>query len=139
MGNNQPHNQLNSHGVVALIKQNGKFLLLKDARSLMLHYWAPPHGRCEASDVSEENAVIREVKEEAGLNARPVRKLWTTTADTKVETVSFWLVECVKGKIQLDKESSKYGWFSTEEALALQLYPGTKEFFLRVKSGEIII
>lgn len=139
MENNKPSNQLNSHGVVALIKENGKFLLLKDARLLMLDYWAPPHGRCEADDISEEDAVIRETNEETGLNVRPVKKLWTTTADTKVKTVSFWLVECAEGKIQLDKESSKYGWFSAEEALALRLYPGTKEFFLRVKSGKIII
>lgn len=134
------NNSLISHGVVALIERDGKFLLLKDSRQEMLNKWAPPHGRCEADDVSEEDAVIREVREETGLKARPVRKLWTTTADTKVKTVSFWLAEYIGGEIKLDTdESSEYNWFSAEEALALQLYPGTKEFFLLVKSGEIII
>lgn len=139
MENNQSNNQLNSHGVVALIKRNGKFLLPEDARSLMLHRWAPPHGRCKVGDMSEKGAVIREVQEETGLNVRPVRRLWKTVADTKVKTVTFWLVECLKDKIRLNRESSACGWFSVEEVLALQLYPGTKEFFIRVKSGKIII
>jgi len=129
-----------SHGVVAVIMQGGKFLLLKDARELMQGYWAPPHGRCDEKDTSEEESVAREVLEETGLVVKPVRKLWTTKADTKVETVSFWLVNIVGGAMKLDKaESSEHGWFSLEEALKLKLYPGTKMFFELVKEEKITI
>jgi 8-oxo-dGTP pyrophosphatase MutT (NUDIX family) len=126
------------HGVVALIKRDEKFLLLKDSRELMLDYWGPPHGRCEEADEDEQASVRREVLEETGLQVNPQRKIWTTEADTKVKTVSFWLTEVVGGEIVIDKqESSEYGWFSLDEALNLKLYPGTKKFITLVKQGII--
>lgn len=128
------------HGVVVLIIKNGKFLLLRDSRDLMLGHWGPPHGRCEESDKNEEGAITREVFEETGLTVKPLKNIWTTKADTKVETVSFWLAEIIEGNVLIDKqESSEYGWFSIDEALRLKLYPGTLNFFTLVKQGLIII
>lgn len=129
---------LKDHGVVALIKRGKKFLLLKDSRQLMLNHWGPPHGRCALNDQKEDDAVIREVLEETGLAVKPIKKIWTTTADTKVKTVSFWLAEIISGEIKIDKrESSEYGWFTIDEALKLKLYPGTKKLFTLVKEGGI--
>ncbi len=131
---------LSSHGIVVLVRNEvGKFLLLKDARELMKGLWAPPHGRCEASDPTEEDGVIREVLEETGLLVKPILKLHTQLADTKVKTVSFWLVETKNEEVQLDNESSQGGWFTIEEALKIPLYPGTKTFFEMVKRGDIDI
>ena len=106
----------------------------------MLGKWAPPHGRCEASDDSEEAGVIRETLEETGLHVRPIKKLLTQPADTKVKTVSFWLVELVDNNevVKLDPtESSQFLWCDLDEALELPLYPGTKLFFEKVKKHEI--
>lgn len=130
---------LSSHGIVALIRdKNGKYLLLEDCRKQMLGYWAPPHGRCEATDASEENGVMRETREETGLEVKPVKKLLTQPADTKVKTVSFWLVSLLGGEITIDtSETSNHGWFTVDEALNMKLYPGTKLFFEKVKTGEI--
>lgn len=131
---------MSNHGIVAIVIKDNKYLLLEDDRELMLGYWAPPHGRCDSEDSNEENCVVREVFEETNLNSKPIKKLWTTKADTKVKTVSFWLVELIGGEIQIDKsESSRYGWFMLNECLKLKLYPGTKKFFELVKKGEIII
>lgn len=132
---------LSSHGVVAIIiNSDGKLLLLKEARDIYNGAWAPPHGRCEVDDRTEENAVIREMKEETGLNVRPIRKLYTQHADSKVATVSFWLVRDIGGRLVIDpKESSDSGWFSIDEALKLELYPGTKIFLEKVQRGEINI
>jgi 8-oxo-dGTP pyrophosphatase MutT (NUDIX family) len=130
---------LSSHGIVALVRNKDyRFLLLEDGRAEMRGHWAPPHGRCESTDASEEAGVIRETFEETGLNIQPVRKVLTQPADTKVKTVSFWLVDTLPGEITLDtEESSNYGWFTVDEALSLTLYPGTKLFFEKVLSGEI--
>jgi ADP-ribose pyrophosphatase YjhB (NUDIX family) len=130
---------LSTHGIVALvINEDGKFLLLKESRDLLNGAWAPPHGRCEATDNSEEEGVVREVKEEVGLDVKTVKKLLTQPADTKVKTVSFWLVELVGGELEIDPgEASESGWFTLDEALDLNLYPGTNIFFQKVKSGEI--
>ena len=129
---------LSTHGIVALIQNDEeKILLLEDAREQMKGLWAPPHGRCEPSDKSEENGVKREVYEETGLKVEPFRKIHTQAADTKVRTVSFWLVTASTDDVKLDDESSSSGWFTIQEALALPLYPGTKKFFEMVQRGDI--
>lgn len=131
-------NSLSTHGIVALVRNSaGKFLLLEDAREQMRGHWAPPHGRCEDSDITEENGVIREVKEETNLDVRPIKTVLTQPADTKVKTVSFWLVETDDHEVRLDKESSQFGWYNLEEALKLLLYPGTKIFFEKVTRREV--
>jgi len=129
---------MKNHGVVAVIVNDGKFLLLEDSRELMLGFWAPPHGRCDPKDKSEMDTVIREVFEETHLTVKPLRKLWTTEADTKLKTVSFWLANVIDGVLELDKrESSRFGWFTLDESFGLKLYPGTKRFFELVKKREI--
>jgi 8-oxo-dGTP pyrophosphatase MutT (NUDIX family) len=129
---------LSTHGIVALISdKTGRLLLLEDAREPMKGYWAPPHGRCEPTDSSEEAGVIREVKEETNLSVKPVRKVLTQPADTKIKTVSFWVVDSDSHIPTLNEESSSFGWFSIDEAMGLDLYPGTKLFFEKVKSGEV--
>jgi len=130
---------LSSHGVVALVRNDeGKFLLLEDSREAMLGRWAPPHGRCETTDESEAAGVERETFEETGLLVKPLRKLLTQPADTKVKTVSFWLVELRGGELAIDpSETARHGWFTVDEALGMKLYPGTKLFFDKVVAGEI--
>lgn len=131
---------LSSHGVVALVRNvDGKYLLLEDARKQMKGLWAPPHGRCESGDSTEEEGVIREVKEETRLEVTPIKKVHTQPADTKVKTVSFWLVDCTSTDVTLDEESSASGWFTIKEALNMPLYPGTRLFFEMVRDGKIIL
>lgn len=127
---------LEGRGVVVIIKKGDKILLLKDSREPMLGYWGPPHGRCEPTDSSEEETVVREVLEETNLKVKPIKKLWTTEADTKIKIVSFWEAELNGGEIKIDPaESSEYRWFTVDEALKLKLYPGTKKFLELVKNG----
>lgn len=129
---------LAAHGIVALIRNKAaKFLLLQEAREPLRGCWAPPHGRCEPTDATEEAGVVREVREETGLMVTPIRKVLTQPADTKITTVSFWIVDSEPGPPKLNGESSAWGWFDTNEALRLPLYPGTKLFFEKVKAGEI--
>lgn len=132
---------LSSHGIVALVRSpENKYLLLEDCREQMRGYWAPPHGRCENSDKSEEAGVIRETFEETGLRVSPVKAILTQPADTKVKSVSFWLVDLVGGDLKIDTtETSNHAWLTIDEALQIKLYPGTKIFFSKVASGEIII
>lgn len=133
---------ITTHGIIALIRnKEGKFLLIEDAREQVKGMWAPPHGCCEDIDKTEKDGVIRETKEKVGLTVAPLKKILTQSADTTVETVSFWTVDFDnKQQIVLDKEKlSAYGWFTPDEALKLKLYPGTKMFFQKIKSGEIIL
>ena len=131
---------MKSHGIAAIIKKDNKFLLLKESRDLLFGLWKPPSGRAEEFDLDEEATVMREVKEETDLEVKPIKKLWTTKADTKVKTVSFWLAEIIGGDLKIDeREASEFKWATTDEALELKLYPGTKKFFEKVKAGKIEI
>lgn len=79
------------------------------------------------------------MREETGLSAKPTRKLLTQSADTKIKTVSFWLVETNSPTVSLNHESSRYGWFTIDEALTLPLFPGTKSFFETVKRNNVVL
>jgi len=128
------------HGVAVIISMNNKYLLLEDSRAPMKGKWGPPHGRCNKSDRTEEETVIREVFEETNFKVKPLKKLWTTKADAKTDTISFWLATIIDGQMRIDKrESSNHGWFTTKEALDLELYPATKNFFTLVKTEKIRI
>jgi ADP-ribose pyrophosphatase YjhB (NUDIX family) len=128
------------HGIVAIIKKENKFLLIKESRKLLNGFWAPPHEICEKKDNSEEETVMRGVLEEVGLHTKPIKPLWTTKADTKIKTVSFWLVELKSQDIKANpREVAEYGWFTVDEALKLDLFPGTRIFFSKLKSKEIQI
>ncbi len=131
---------MKSHGVVAIIKKDNKYLLLKESRDLMFGYWRPPCGRMEKTDPSEEATVAREVFEETNLKVKPMEKLWTTKADTKVKTITFWSTKIIGGHLKIDKrEASDFKWVTQKEALGLELFPGTKKFFEKIKLGKIKI
>jgi ADP-ribose pyrophosphatase YjhB (NUDIX family) len=135
---------LSSHGVVVVIKNSaGQLLFIKDARPLMLNRWAPPHGLCEPDkDSTEEDSVIREAKEKAGLAVRPIKKLYTRPADTKAKTVSFWLAELAgAATVRIDpSKSAAFGWYAPEAALKkLKLYPGTRDFLKKVAASEVLL
>jgi 8-oxo-dGTP pyrophosphatase MutT (NUDIX family) len=132
---------LGTHGVVAIIVNDaGEYLLLRETRELLNGAWAPPHGRCEVTDGSEEQSVVREVEEETGLIVKPLRKLLTQSADTKVKTVAFWFTESTGGELILDRsEADACDWFTPREALTLELYPGTRIFFEKIIRGEIAL
>jgi len=128
------------YGIAALIIKNGKYLLIKNSRKEMFGCWTPPNGQCETCDQGEKDCVIREVLEKVNLNVKPIKKIWTAKGDTKVKTISFWLVEVIDGKIKINKrKSSNYDWFSLNEIMKLKLYPATKHFFQLLQENKVKI
>jgi ADP-ribose pyrophosphatase YjhB (NUDIX family) len=142
-----------NHGVVAIIQnEENEFLLIKDGdpKHEYVGYWSGPHGVCNDEDVLEEETVVRETLEECGITVKPLRKLYTQTADTKVSTVSFWEAELTNQKnvtFKLDpREVSEIDWIPYEDIVnyKVPLYPGTKDFFNKykqivMKEGEVKI
>lgn len=127
-----------SHGIVAVIQNKKKeFLLVREARldSLYIDHWSGPHGKCENEDVLEEETVVRETQEECGVIIKPLRKLYTCCADTKVNTVSFWEAALCSPEnfvFNIDLyEVNKVAWVPFQDIIGgkIPLYPGTKDFF----------
>ena len=112
----------------ALIIKDGKFLLLKRATRVFDGYWTLPGGHVEENETSEK-AVKREIKEETNLDFEPIFfKKYNENFpefDWKAEVKIFY--GKFKGNIKIDKESSKFKWFSLDEIKKTNLAFNHKE------------
>jgi 8-oxo-dGTP diphosphatase len=119
-------------GVVVIIMQNHKYLLVKQNKDPYKNFWGPVHGTIELAE-TEEEAIVREVREEIGIIVTPIRKLGCSPADYKVIKLHWWLAKNVAGNININNnEISDFGYFSLNELLNLQLLPETRNFFERI-------
>lgn len=99
--------------------------------------WALPKGTPER-DESMEQAAIREVTEETGLQVRIVRQLmpieyWFVFHSVRhFKVVHFYLMEAVGGDVSLhDHEYDVVAWFPLAEALERAAYPNEREVLER--------
>ncbi|MCJ7805290.1 NUDIX hydrolase [Patescibacteria group bacterium] len=91
--------------VLALIVKDGKFLLIRRKVRLLKLEWAFPGGVIE-DDETDEQAVIREAKEEVGLDVKVVKKLLERKhPDTFVEVAYF---DCTPKANQTPKNGETY-------------------------------
>ena len=98
-------NSQSQRGVVAIVQRAGALLVIKRSQ----HVIAPgkfcfPGGGIHASETDEE-ALIREMREELGVESRPIRRIW--------QSVTPWSVQL--------------GWWSTEVPVAAALVPNPLE------------
>jgi 8-oxo-dGTP diphosphatase len=103
--------------------------------------WCLPKGLIDKGEVPEKTA-LREVKEEAGLKGKIVKKLgeityWFYIKKENVKykkTVHFFLMEYESGDISNhDWEVDNAAWFSINEALRKATYKGEKEIIQKAK------
>ncbi len=96
-------------------------------------YWCPPSGRIEPGE-SQEEAVVREVAEELGLSAIPVRKVWECPTHDGAFTLHWWLVDVGNDDLRLDPTEVEEGrWVTASEFLELEAtFDGDREFFERI-------
>ena len=126
--------------VVGIIHDGEYFLLLKKQATWV--GWQFVQGGQDKGE-TKEGAVLREIKEEAGLNGIMEQRLrfkrdywyWEKGPGKKKENVhkeqTFFLVKASKkDKIILCKEHNDYGWYTKDEALGLLRY--NKDVFREV-------
>jgi 8-oxo-dGTP diphosphatase len=92
--------------VAAIIEfPNNKILLVKRATVVFKGYWALPGGRVDAGETVEQ-AVVRELKEETGLDVNIVRKIGEYHESGVQDGIEYdyypacFLVKTVSGKIK---------------------------------------
>ena len=113
----------------ALIKKDGKFLLLKRANTKIFNnYWTMPGGKIENNE-SPKDAVKREVKEETNLDFKPTFfKIYNEDFpkfDWKAK-VRIFHGEFI-GTVGINEESSEFRWFSPDEIKKMKLAFNHKE------------
>ena len=120
--------------VVAVLQRAGRVLVVKRGPEAVLSgYWAPLSGRIEPGE-SQEQAVIREVREEVRLEATPLKKVWECETDDGEFLLHWWMAEAGPGEMELDsREVSDARWVMPDEFLHLApTFAGDREFFEHV-------
>lgn len=110
------------NAVMIVLEKNGKYLLGKRAvwKTKAPGYWCPISGHIEENE-SEEEAVIREAKEELGIEVRPLMKIISSPTHDGTVMLHWWKAEIVSGNAMLNNdENSELRWFTKDELKKLQ-------------------
>lgn len=116
--------------VVGLLNDANRILLVRTSR--LPNHWQPLGGGMEQGDSSPEDALIREVREETGVELayRDLKFELATNYDFGSGTVYFFSLRLPSGvKLSFDAgEVLEWRWFTLDQALNLQVFPATRQF-----------
>jgi 8-oxo-dGTP diphosphatase len=128
-------------GVVGVVVRDGRMLVIRRSRSVVAPLiYCFPGGGIEGNE-SEEEALIREFREEVGALFRPVRRLWQCRTSWKVDLV-WWLGELAPGEelAANPDEVESIHWFTPEEMMRLpDLLESNRRFLELTENGEITL
>lgn len=130
--------QYDSTSVTAFIFWNGKALLAQraDNEDFLPGYWEQVGGKVDPGE-SREDAIVREVKEEAGITVKPMRSYHQfeyTHRDGRLMCEYAYVCELVGDpEIMLSPEHEAYKWVTPEELDSVQ--PMTEELRQVVRKG----
>lgn len=126
-------------GAVVIVVRAGRMLVIRRSRSVVAPLtYCFPGGGIDA-DESEEDALVREFREELGLTVRPVRRLWECVTAWKVE-LAWWLGELESDAVPVPNpaEVESVHWLTPAEMLQLPgLLDSNREFLELIQRGEI--
>jgi 8-oxo-dGTP pyrophosphatase MutT (NUDIX family) len=117
--------------IVAIIRRGSKVLVIQRAPKVRQPgFWAPLSGTIEAEE-SQEDALVREVREEVGLEVTPRAKVWESSTDDGSFVLHWWTAEPDPGPVNPDpREVSAFQWVTAAEFLNLQpTFKGDRAFF----------
>jgi len=126
-------------GAVGVVVRDGRMLVIRRAQSVVApRVYCFPGGGIEKGE-TEEEALVREFREEVGATLRPVRRLWQCVTPWKVE-LAWWL-----GALEADarltanpREVESIHWFTPSEMAALpDLLESNRAFLDLIERGAI--
>ncbi|MDD5415425.1 MAG: NUDIX hydrolase [Candidatus Daviesbacteria bacterium] len=131
--------EFSAGGIV--FNEKGQVLLTKHSQN---KHWSFPKGLIDPGQTSEE-AAIREVKEEGGIEAEIIGKVgyskyvYTLKGERIFKVVVYFLMKYVSGDIaDHDFEVEESGWYEPEDALKQLTFSQDKELLkkaLEIKNG----
>jgi 8-oxo-dGTP diphosphatase len=128
-------------GAVAVVVRDGRMLVIRRARNVVAPLvYCFPGGGIEGEE-SEEDALVRECREEVGVTIRPLRRLWESVTAWNVR-LAWWL-----GEIDADAtptanplEVESIHWLVPDEMGRLaDLLSSNREFLELVRRGAIAL
>ncbi len=118
-------------GVVAIIQHGDRFLMIRRADDIRAGgYWCFVGGEIEEGE-TQQQALVREVREEVGLDVEPKEKVWQCASLTKEWLLHFWTVNVLDDRVQANpREVAECRWLTVDEILELpKLIPSVPDFF----------
>lgn len=125
-------------GVVVVVRQGGRYLVIRRAAGVAAPgAWCFVGGAIEPGE-REQDAVVREFREEVGATVRPVRRLWQYTSPDGALCLHWWLAEWSGEPLQPDAaEVAEVRWCTAGELAALPGLLESNREFLRVIGGQL--
>ena len=127
------------HGAVAVVVENRRLLVIRRSQSVVAPgKYCFPGGGIESTE-TEEQALVREIREELGAEIRPVRRLWESVTPWGVH-LAWWLSCFEPGSrpVPNPQEVEDVFWLTPHEISALEeLLESNREFLHAWKAGRI--
>ena len=123
--------------IVAILRRGDRLLAIRRGPGVARPgYWQPLSGKVEPGE-TQEQAVVREVREEVGLTVSPLAKVWESETDDGLFRLHWWTADATTDEVVPDPvEVDETRWVTPEEFLALTpVFDGDREFFERILPG----
>lgn len=104
--------------VAVTIRDNQVLMVRKRAPKGQLSPWMFPGGKVEHGE-SEEDAVVREFREETGLECLPVQRLGARTHPVSQQELIYWGCAFRGGKIAKEDEITYVAWVDIDDVAHL--------------------
>lgn len=106
--------------VVVLVRRGGRYLFIERGPGESFSgYWCPVGGEIEPGE-SHAQAIAREVREEVGVEVRPLRSLGQGTSRSGTFRLHYYLAELVAGEPHVaSEEVAALRWVTLAEARRL--------------------
>ncbi|WP_031515813.1 NUDIX hydrolase [Streptomyces sp. NRRL F-5123] len=120
--------------VVAVLREDGRILvILRGPQARESGYWAPLSGTVEPGE-RQQDALVREVREEVGLRVTPLAKVWESTSADGRFVLHWWTAAVTGGALTPDpREVSEARWVTAEEYARLSpTFAGDHAFYTDV-------
>lgn len=111
----------------AVIERDGRFLLTRRQRGVHLEgYWEFPGGKCEPGE-THAACLVREIREELGVEAAVGGEVFTTTYAYPDRRVELHFLRCGVDGAPAPQLGQEARWVAREELAALEFPPADTE------------
>jgi len=126
----EQNSQATGQGVVAVIELEGRYLMIRRALHLRAGgYWCFVGGAIEDGE-TQEQALVREVREEVGMKVKPGKKVWQCLSWGGEWLLHCWTVTLQSNEMQINPgEVAEVRWLTPQEiATCPKLLPSVIDF-----------